>query len=293
MPPFPRRLARWKAGVNAQDQSQTKPLRLSRLAGSGSPLGSETSPVTSAASRIWSPSTSRTSLPGCTRSPLTKVPLVDPSSRIVARPPSSTRTVALPPRHVVVLAKRGGNQRLRRVPAKDDGGSRGDVRRSPWGTRSAAPGPGTGDAALPGSGCRHWRQTTSAGSCAGVPQFGQIALLSPGRMYCCDTVGDGMSSSGYGACGKLAPHRKQIRSSGCTPMPQFWQVRIAISSLSGGKPLPDTIPPEWRLAQLSAGGTALSRSPGAAHLGQGRAASVAACRFPHHHVPGRGSLPCA
>ena len=40
---------------------QTKPLRL-RLAGSGSPLGRDTSPVTSAASRIWSPSTRRTSV---------------------------------------------------------------------------------------------------------------------------------------------------------------------------------------------------------------------------------------
>src|ERR1700722_6489010 len=33
----------------------------------------------------------------------------------------------VPPRHVVVLAERGGDQGLRRVPAKDDGRSRGNV----------------------------------------------------------------------------------------------------------------------------------------------------------------------
>src|SRR5579862_2836967 len=94
---------------------QTKPLRL-RLAGSGSPRGRETSPVTSAASLIWSPSTSRTSLPGSTRSPLTKVPLVDPSSRMVARPLSSTMTVAC-----------RGDQGLCRVAAQDDRRARGHV----------------------------------------------------------------------------------------------------------------------------------------------------------------------
>ena len=100
-----------------------------------------------------------------------------------------------------------------------------------------------GNKRAPGSGCRHCMQTTSAGSWTGVPQCGQIGLLFSRWMYCCDTVGDGMSSSGYGACGRLAPHRKQIRSSGCTWIPQFGQVRMAISSSSGGKPFPATIPP--------------------------------------------------
>ena len=94
----------------------------------------------------------------------------------------------------------------------------------------------------------HCVQTTSAGSCAIAPQFGQTVLPSPGRRYCCETVGDGMSSSAYGVCGRLAPHRKQIRSSGCTLTPQSGQVRIAISSLSSGKPMSATLPPERLLA---------------------------------------------
>src|SRR5580698_1000506 len=73
--------------------SQLTPLRLSPE-GSGSACGSDTLPVTSAASRTRSPSTSRTSVPGSTRSSLTKVPLVEPSSVIVACPASSTWTVA-------------------------------------------------------------------------------------------------------------------------------------------------------------------------------------------------------
>ena len=70
--------------------------RSSRLnmAGSGSWRGSDTSAVTSPASRTVSPSASRTPVPGSTRSPLTKVPFVECSSRIVAWPASSTVTVA-------------------------------------------------------------------------------------------------------------------------------------------------------------------------------------------------------
>src|SRR5215469_1405867 len=213
---------------------QTNPLRL-RLAGSGSALGSDTSPVTSAASRMRSPSTSLTSAPGSTRSPLTKVPLVDPSSRIEARPLSSTTTVACRRDTLSYWLNAaatsdwaGSRPRMTDVPAGTSTFPVGNEIRSTTGEMRRRP---------PGSGCLQLVHTTSAGSCTIVPQLGHMARPSPGRRYCWETVGDGISSSAYGVCGRLAPHRKQIRSSGCTLTPQSGQVRIAISSLWGGKPL--------------------------------------------------------
>ena len=61
-----------------------------------------------------------------------------------------------------------------------------------------------------------------------APQFGQ-AGWSP-VMYFCETVGVGRSSSAGSGRGRLAPHRKQIKSSGCTRTAQLGQVRMAISS---------------------------------------------------------------
>src|SRR5215813_1825785 len=45
-------------------------------------------------------------------------------------------------------------------------------------------------------------------------------------------VGVSTSSSGPGWCGRFAPHRKQIRSSGWTLTPQSGQLRLAMFSLS-------------------------------------------------------------
>ena len=115
--------------------------------------------------------------PGCTRSPLTKVPLVDPSSRIVARPPSSTMTVACRrdtlsywPNAAATRDCAGSRPRITEVPAGTSTFPVGNAIRST--TRD-------GRRRAPGNGCRHCMQTTSAGSWTGVPQFGQIALLSP------------------------------------------------------------------------------------------------------------------
>src|SRR5690348_8958290 len=48
----------------------------------------------------------------------------------------------------------------------------------------------------------------------------------------CEMVGVSTSSSGPGWCGRFAPHRKQIRSSGWTLTPQSGQLRLAMFSLS-------------------------------------------------------------
>jgi hypothetical protein len=76
-------------------------------------------------------------------------------------------------------------------------------------------------------------QTTSAASETEAPQFGQKAEGSdPAVMYLCEMVGVSRSSSGSAVCGRFAPHRKQIRSSGWTLTPQSGQLRLAMSSLS-------------------------------------------------------------
>jgi hypothetical protein len=52
-------------------------------------------------------------------------------------------------------------------------------------------------------------------------------------MNLCEMVGVSTSSSGSAVCGRFAPHRKQIRSSGWTLTPQSGQLRLAMFSLSG------------------------------------------------------------
>src|SRR5579875_108235 len=82
----------------------------------------------------------------------------------------------------------------------------------------------------PGSGSRHVAHTRSAGSGTGAPQLGQTEPTSARLRYFCETVGDGRSSSRESGCGRFAPHRKQIKSSGSTLTAQLGQVRIAMSS---------------------------------------------------------------
>src|SRR5882757_7455718 len=85
-----------------------------------------------------------------------------------------------------------------------------------------------------GSGVPQVEQTTSAASATEAPQFGQKAPGSdPAAMKRCEMVGVSTSSSGPGWCGRFAPHRKQIRSSGWTLTPQSGQLRLAMFSLSG------------------------------------------------------------
>src|SRR6476619_6366368 len=84
-----------------------------------------------------------------------------------------------------------------------------------------------------GSGVPQVEQTTSAASATEVPQLGQKAPGSdPAAMKRCEMVGVSTSSSGPGWCGRFAPHRKQIRSSGWTLTPQSRQLRLAMFSLS-------------------------------------------------------------
>ena len=84
-----------------------------------------------------------------------------------------------------------------------------------------------------GSGVPQVAQTTSAASVTAAPQFGQKAPgLTRRAMKRCEMVGVSRSSSGPGLCGRLAPHRKQIRSSGWTLTPQSGQLRLAMFSLS-------------------------------------------------------------
>src|SRR5436190_12307734 len=84
-----------------------------------------------------------------------------------------------------------------------------------------------------GSGVPQVEQTTSAASATEAPQLGQKAPGSdPAAMKRCEMVGVNTSSSGPGWCGRLAPHRKQIRSSGWTLTPQSGQLRLAMFSLS-------------------------------------------------------------
>src|SRR5712691_7707188 len=209
---------------------QRTPLRLSPE-GSGSPCGSDTSPVTSAASRTRSPSTSRTSEPGSTRSSLTYVPLVEPSSLIVACPASSTWTVA--------CRRDTLSKRAKAAATSDSAGSRPSSTDVPAGMSTLPVGKvirmTTGEMRRRrpvGSGSPHVAQTTSAASVTGVPQFGQKAASEPAAMNRCEMVGVSTSSSGPELCGRLAPHRKQIRSSGWTLTPQSGQLRLAMFSLS-------------------------------------------------------------
>ena len=83
-----------------------------------------------------------------------------------------------------------------------------------------------------GSGSPQMAQTTSAVSDTWVPQRGQLAERVPAAMNFCEMVGVSMSSSGPLTCGRFAPHRKQIRSSGWTFTPQSGQLRLAMASLS-------------------------------------------------------------
>src|ERR1017187_4932157 len=210
------------------------PLRL-RPEGPGSACGRDTSPVTSAASRTRSPSTSRTSLPGSTRSSLTKVPLVEFSSLIEACPKSSTWTVAC---RRDTLSKRS-----KAAATRDSAGSRPSRTEVPAGMSTLPVGKvirmTTGEIRRRrpvGSGSPQVRQTTSAASGTGAPQFGQKAAgfkgSDPAAMNRWEMVGVGRSSSGSAVCGRFAPHRKQIRSSGWTLTPQSGQLRLAIFSLS-------------------------------------------------------------
>jgi hypothetical protein len=114
---------------------------------------------------------------------LTKVPLVDPSSLMMARPWSSTSTVA--------CRRDTLSNRAKAAATSDSAGSRPSSTEVPAGMSTFPVG-------------KVIRSTT--------PEIPRCTGLSSAVMNFCEIVGVG-NSSGSAACGKFAPQRKQIRSS--------------------------------------------------------------------------------
>src|SRR5262249_54165725 len=157
-------------------------------------------PLTSAASRIVSPSTSLTSVPGSSRSSLTKVPLVEFSSLIVACPASSTTTSA--------CRRDTFSHCSKAAPTSDSAGSLPSSTDVPAGTSTFPAGKlilSTADEIRP-------------------PEF------APATAFCETVIGTGGSVEDL-AMGRLAPHVKQMRSSGPTSAEQSGQVLVTISSV--------------------------------------------------------------